>query len=129
MPYYLLGLGSNIAPHQNLTQAQPALAALGELIEQSDIVETPAEGSCFSGSFCNQLIVLHCELPSTMLKQRLQRIEVAMGREPKSPSRKTKDRTIDLDILGQADNPETCRQLPLEDSYYRQVQDYWSEKV
>ncbi|GGY32668.1 hypothetical protein GCM10011297_01990 [Bacterioplanes sanyensis] len=129
MPYYLLGLGSNINPRHNLQQAQPKLAALGQVIDQSDIVETPAEGSSFSGSFCNQLVILRCALPPTMVKHRLQRIEVAMGREPKSPSRKTKDRTIDLDILGQANSLEACRQLPLEDSYYRQVQDYWSEKV
>lgn len=129
MPYYLLGLGSNINPEHNLQQAQPQLSALGQVMDHSDIIQTPAEGNSFSGSFCNQLVILRCSLPPTMLKQRLQRIEVAMGREPKSPRRKTKDRTIDLDILGQADNPDACRQLPLEDSYYQQVQDYWSEKV
>lgn len=129
MSYYLLGLGSNIDPYRYLQQARPALAELGSIVEHSAIIQTQAEGDSFSGMFCNQLLVLECSLPPTLLKQKLQRIEVALGREPKSPARKHKDRTIDLDILGKANSVEQCRQLPLTDSYYQQVQHQWLENV
>ncbi|ASP40323.1 2-amino-4-hydroxy-6-hydroxymethyldihydropteridine diphosphokinase [Bacterioplanes sanyensis] len=129
MSFYLLGLGSNIDPHRHLQQVQQPLAELGPLLEQSAVLETQAEGDNFSGTFCNQLVILRCELPPTLLKQKLQRIEVQLGREPKNPARKHKDRTIDIDILGRADSIEHCRQLPLEDDYYQQVQRQWLEKV
>jgi len=131
MTYYLLGLGSNIRPKANLAHALEALTELGDLIGYSPAVFTEPVGETFSQEFGNQLVLLSCDLPAPMLKQRLQRIEEMLGREPKSPARKMRDRTIDIDILGDAVDIAAARALRPEESYYAEVYDVWdqSEKV
>jgi len=129
MPYYLLGLGSNIRPNEHLRLAEQQLQDIGRVVSASPILNTAPVGDTFHYEFCNQLLVLHTEMPPTMLKHKLQVIETNLGREPKNPSRKTKDRTIDLDILARAADAETCRQHPVEESYYQKVMSLWSNKV
>lgn len=125
MSFYLLGLGSNIEPHKHLNEALTSLSHLGVVAEASPVLVTQPVGETFHQEFCNQLVVFESDLPAPMLKQRLLSIETDLGREPKCPSRATRDRTIDIDILGQADNVSECRELTPEESYYRRVADAW----
>ena len=50
-----------------------------------------------------------------------------MGREPKSPARKTRDRTIDIDILGEAQSAVEARALVPDESYYAEVYANWNQ--
>ncbi len=125
MRCYLLGLGSNLEPHKHLPGAITELAHLGRISAQSPVVTTAPVGDTFHHEFCNQLLVLESDLLPGPLKQRLQHIEVKLGREPKNPDRKTKDRTIDIDILATANTAEECRQATLEEPYYLRVQQQW----
>ena len=125
MRCYLLGLGSNLQPQKHLPDAIAELAHLGRITAQSPVINTTPVGDTFHYEFCNQLLVLQSDLLPGPLKQRLQHIEIKLGREPKNPGRKTKDRTIDIDILATADTPDECRQAMLEEPYYQRVQEQW----
>ena len=128
MAYFLLGLGSNIDPRENLSRAVDALHSLGDIVDQSPAIFTEPVGDTFTHTFGNQLVILECGLPAPMLKQRLQRVEEQLGREPKSPARKTRDRTIDIDILQEAETSITpLKQTPPEESYYREVYERWNQ--
>ena len=74
MPYYLLGLGSNIRPSEHLRLAEQQLQDIGEVVSASPILNTAPVGDTFQYEFCNQLLVLHTEMPPTMLKHRLQAV-------------------------------------------------------
>ena len=63
MAYFLLGLGSNIDPKENLSRAIDALHSLGEIVDQSPAVFTEPVGDSFTHSFGNQLIIIECNLP------------------------------------------------------------------
>ena len=127
MTYFLLGLGSNIEPEKHLELAREALAKEGTLVALSPALITEPVGDTFDGSFGNQLAIFQCELPAPMLKHRLQMIEQSLGREPKSPARKTRDRTIDLDIIAEADSLEAARKIAPEESYYAEVYKAWND--
>jgi len=129
MFFYLLGLGSNICPDDNIPQALQALSALGRLCAVSPCVCTAPVGATFHGDFKNQLAVLQSDLQPDPLKEQLQQIETRLGREPKNPSRRTKDRTIDIDILGYSDNEPDCRQITLSESYYQNIQQLWDQEI
>lgn len=125
MAIYLLGLGSNIHPEQHLAEAIKELATLGDVLSASPRVDTSPVGSTFSNAFQNQLVLMDSELPPTLLKQKLLRIESRHGREAKCPERKNRDRTLDIDILTLGNSFEECLATPLEDSYYQEVMTYW----
>lgn len=125
MSFYLLGLGSNIEPQAHLKKAIGALEGIGEVADASPVLVTQPVGDTFHQAFCNQLVVFYSDLPAPMLKQRLLSIETDLGREPKCPSRATRDRTIDIDILGQDSSPEACARLVPEESYYQRVSEVW----
>ncbi|TVV42111.1 2-amino-4-hydroxy-6-hydroxymethyldihydropteridine diphosphokinase [Thalassolituus sp. C2-1] len=128
MQFYLLGLGSNIDPEQHLLKAREALSSLGVICAESTILRSAPVGDTFHFEFKNQLLILSSELLPGPLKQRLQKIEVDLGREPKNPSRKVKDRTIDIDILCTAATETDCRHAILEESYYRELQQLWNQE-
>ena len=125
MTHYLLGLGSNINPTDNLPRAKAALSVITDIVTVSPVMDTPTVGDSFNFPFQNQLMLVRSPLGEPELKQRLLQIETELGREPKSDARKFKDRTIDIDILGSAPEPHTCLQQPLEDSYYSSVREQW----
>ena len=127
MTYFLLGLGSNIKPQQNLPAAIAAVEEVGNLVDVSPAVITAPVGDTFNHEFGNQLLILSCQLPAPMLKHKLQIIEESMGREPKSPARKTRDRTIDIDILGEAQSAVEARALVPDESYYAEVYANWNQ--
>lgn len=127
MTYFLLGLGSNIKPQQHLPFAITRLQDIGEVTDQSPALITAPVGETFHSEFGNQLLILACPLPAPMLKHQLQMVEEEMGREPKSPARKTRDRTIDIDILGEASSAAAARALIPEESYYAEVYANWNQ--
>ena len=138
MNTYLLGLGSNISPQRNLKQAVSMLIEVGDVLSVSPSLITAPVGNTFSEDFGNQLVVLATQLPPTMLKHQLLSIELEMGREPKSPARKTKDRTIDIDILQQLPAHMPCEygqssdwakvDWDIFDSYYLEVLQHWRQQ-
>lgn len=127
MRYYLLGLGSNIQPDHHLARACTELARHYELLASSPVIATPTEGSGFHYPFRNQLALIATALDASNLKQALLKLEADFGREPKSPERKHHDRTIDVDILVEADSAEDCLRKPLEDRYYQAVMEQWPD--
>lgn len=128
MSYFLLGLGSNIEPENNLKKALELLQQQGDVISASPAVTTAAVGDTFHFPFMNQLVILHSEQQPNFLKIKLQNIERTLGREAKTPARKEKDRTIDIDILYRSDELNHCINAELEDSYNQQVQQLWREQ-
>ncbi|MDP2549426.1 2-amino-4-hydroxy-6-hydroxymethyldihydropteridine diphosphokinase [Oceanobacter sp. 4_MG-2023] len=125
MAFYLLGLGSNLDPDTHLPLARQALNQHFELLATSPALETAPVGDTFHYTFKNQLAVIRTSLTAIQVKDILLNIERTLGREAKSPARKLKDRTIDLDILAEADAAPQCLSQALDDSYYRLVQKTW----
>lgn len=121
MPFYLLGLGSNIQPEHYLPAARSRLLGLGVIAALSPVIRTQPVGNTFSQAFSNQLLILDTPLSAAALKAHLLALEEQLGREPKSPQRAQRDRTIDLDIL-HGGSLQACLSAPLEDRYYQQVQ-------
>lgn len=126
---FLLGLGSNITPVQHLASARQALGQHGQLMAVSPALETAPVGEGFSEGFYNQLLVLDTDLVAPLLKQRLQRIEEQLGREPKTPARKHRDRPIDIDILCPLQQLHDAYDIALDDSYYATVQQQWRHEL
>lgn len=129
MPVFLLGIGSNIQPEANVPKAHLALAHLGQILNASQVVHTPADGPHFSGTFANQLMLLKTDREAAALKQALLSIEEQLGREPKCPERKYRDRTIDLDILGQAESEQACLLIRPEEGYYLNLLERWKNDL
>lgn len=127
MTHYLLGLGSNLQPERHLPLARSALTRIGKLLACSPVLDTHAVGETFRYPFQNQLVLVQSPLDGQSLKQELLKIEESLGREPKCDARKYKDRTIDIDILSSAPSSDDCLTQPLEDSYYRCVQQSWED--
>lgn len=126
---YLLGLGSNINPQDNLAEAIRLLNNYGVVRLTSPALETAPVGQSFHHSFMNQLVIFDCDLLPNLLKIRLQKTETQLGREAKNPARKDKDRTIDIDILYQGNSEHDCLHAELEDSYNQQVQSHWLQQL
>ncbi|WP_369855532.1 2-amino-4-hydroxy-6-hydroxymethyldihydropteridine diphosphokinase [Candidatus Thalassolituus haligoni] len=125
MAFYLLGLGSNLNPDEHLPLARQALLQHFELLATSPELETAPVGDTFQYPFKNQLAVISTGLGATRVKEILLEIERTLGREAKSPARKLKDRTIDLDILAEGSAAPECLNQILDESYYRRVQQIW----
>jgi 2-amino-4-hydroxy-6-hydroxymethyldihydropteridine diphosphokinase len=66
-------------------------------------------------------------LSKESLKAVFEQIELELGREAKSPARKLKDRTIDIDIIRQGITINSLIETPLEEHYNRQVLSSWIE--
>ncbi len=94
-----IGLGSNLGDRRNyLGLARAGIARIEgvRIAAESGIEETPPVGFHDQGDFLNQVILIETGLAPLDLLDRLQAIELSLGRVrdvPKGP------RTIDLDIL------------------------------
>ncbi len=93
-----IGLGSNLGRREeNLLRATTLISTMIAEIElASSIIETEPWGNQDQPSFLNQVIGISTNLTPSELLERLQAIELIMGRERKE---KWGPRTIDLDIL------------------------------
>lgn len=127
MFYYLIGLGSNIQPDKHLSKSILLLATQVSIISQSPVLINPPCGDSFQFEFHNQLLLIHSQLDADCLKEKLEHIELQLGREAKSPARKLKDRTIDIDIIKNAETIHELFKDPLEESYNRDIMNIWPE--
>ena len=118
--WYLLGMGSNIRPRDNMALALTALAEAFDWVWVSRIGVTEPIGVDTDQPFLNALAMIWTPLPVAGLKARLNGIETRLGRDRSDPERAGKDRTIDLDILDQGTTPFGFEK-ELDESYYRQI--------
>jgi 2-amino-4-hydroxy-6-hydroxymethyldihydropteridine diphosphokinase len=100
MTQVLLGIGSNIQPHENICAGLDALQQeFGEL-DVSSVYHSAAVG--FQGEpFLNLVVSLDCAVSVGELAVQLRRLEHAMGR-PQQATRFS-SRTLDIDILTYGD--------------------------
>lgn len=125
MRYYLIGLGSNIQPEDNMPLACETIAKHLKVISRSPVLINPPRGQTFSFPFHNQLLIIQSAKPATEIKALFEAVEMEMGREPKSPERKFNDRPIDIDILHQGHNLESLLSFSLEDPYNQEIMASW----
>lgn len=99
MEFVYIGLGSNLGDRENYVgDAVYKVSQIKgiELIRQSSIYETEPEGILNQPKFLNCVIEVKASLTPLQLLQKLQEIEVELGRVR---TRRWGARTIDLDIL------------------------------
>lgn len=124
---YLIGLGSNILPEKHLFEAIQSLKSRLDILSLSPVLVNPPCGYSFKYVFHNQLLLAHTLLLKKPLKAIFEQIELELGREAKTPARKLKDRTIDIDIVSQSTTISALITIPLEDHYNRQILSSWTE--
>ena len=125
MPYYLVGLGSNLEPEFNITKAHQEIALQVSILDHSPVLINPPCGTSFQFTFHNQILLIQSEHSSAHLKALFERIEISMGREPKSPERRLKDRPIDIDILAQSDSMEEILSISFTETYNQAIMHSW----
>jgi 2-amino-4-hydroxy-6-hydroxymethyldihydropteridine diphosphokinase len=89
------------------------------------VLQNSACGAYFKSPFHNQLLLLKSSQGSKQLKKTFEQLEIQLGREEKSPERKYKDRTIDIDILSQACSPLDALAIPLPEPYNQRLMNEW----
>jgi len=93
----VIAFGSNIRPEENLPAALALLRREAQVLKMSAVYRTPPVGNPEAPYFLNAAALVETDLPPNALRERLRRIEAALGRkrtdDPNAP------RTIDLDIL------------------------------
>lgn len=99
----ILLLGTNLGnKNNNLITAKSFIQKeVGEIIKESKIIETEAEGYVSENLFLNQTIQIQTELSPINLLDKIKLIEMNMGRVYPSDykGQKYADRLIDIDIL------------------------------
>lgn len=125
MPYYLVGLGSNLEPELNITKANQAIALQVSILDHSPVLINPPCGTSFQFTFHNQILLIQSEHTAAHLKALFEHIEISMGREPKSPERRLKDRPIDIDILIAANSAEEVLSTSFSESYNQAIMRDW----
>ncbi|GGY85772.1 2-amino-4-hydroxy-6-hydroxymethyldihydropteridine diphosphokinase [Marinobacter zhanjiangensis] len=118
--WYLCGLGSNIDPERNLPRALARLARRFGPVSLSPVVRTAPQGMDSENSFLNALAVFHSDLQPDQVKQHLNELEEALGRDRSDPFSGVRDRPIDVDILETSGNPAFTGNA-ITETYYRQL--------
>ena len=103
---YLLGIGSNIDPHNNITQIITLLFEHFPSLSLSRVLEIPPIGMNSEHDFLNLVVFIQTDQAEVELKAICNRIEIQLGRNRNDPQRKTKDRPADLDILSKIELPD-----------------------
>ena len=80
----------------------------------SRAIQTEPVGIVSDRKFLNMIAYLESDLDPTALKAFFNRIEAELGRDRSDPLRKVKDRTIDLDILGEVRTEEDWFKMMIE---------------
>jgi len=105
--FFVCSLGSNIEPEYNVSRAKSYLAGVGQALYYSRTITTEPVDMASEHSFLNALFVISTHLDAKRLKQAFNTIEISLGRDRSDPDCSIKDRTIDIDILGEIDNIST----------------------
>lgn len=103
---YLCSMGANIAPEKNFAKAREHLTELGEA-HYSRAIYTQPVAMQSEHQFLNALFVFETQLDAVALKNALNSIEIALGRDRSDPMSSQKDRPMDIDIVGEfSDNAQ-----------------------
>ncbi len=102
---YLLGIGSNIEPHENIKQIIALLLKYYPQLTLSRVLSIPPIGMNSTRDFLNVVAFIETNDAEQDLKQICNSIEITLGRNRNDPDRKTKDRPADLDILTKINFP------------------------
>ena len=105
-----IGLGSNIDPEHNLTQALQLLAERLHLVSVSPVYVTPPWGYAPQADFLNAVLCVATDLLPLNLLDLLLETELACGRERTIPNG---PRTLDLDLLLVGENVMDTPRLTL----------------
>lgn len=93
----VIGVGSNIDPHQNIEKARELLRRDHLFISESSFVTTAPIGYSQQADFINGAFLIRTSLDKNQLKSYLTRIEDSLHRH--RTENKNGPRTIDLDIV------------------------------
>ena len=93
----IIGLGSNIAPQENMVKAVNALKGQFSILKVSKIITTKPIGFLEQDDFLNATVLMETPLDQVELIKALKAIEDTLGRNRSNP--KFGPRTIDLDII------------------------------
>ncbi|MGM0571541.1 2-amino-4-hydroxy-6-hydroxymethyldihydropteridine diphosphokinase [Marinobacter sp.] len=118
--WYLCGLGSNIAPEENLPRAVARLAGLFGVVALSPVIRTSPEGMASDNPFLNALAIFETRESPGQVKGRLNALEEALGRDRSDPLSSVRDRPIDVDILQTAGTPR-FDVTGIGEGYFRQL--------
>jgi 2-amino-4-hydroxy-6-hydroxymethyldihydropteridine diphosphokinase len=117
---YLLGIGSNINPNDNIKQITSSLLDYFPQISLSRVLSIPPIGMNSQRDFLNVVAFIETDETEANLKQICNNIEITLGRDRNDPHRKTKDRPADLDILTAIRFPDDAETpaLAITDEYF-----------
>lgn len=117
---FLMGIGSNIEPHDNLVTIINQLLEHFPKITLSRVLLLPPIGMNSQHDFLNVVVFIETNIIEDALKQICNTIETNLGRDRNDPARKTKDRPADLDILTSVQYPKDYGLPPhtLTDEYF-----------
>lgn len=96
---YCLSLGSNIAPRDHIGSALTQLCQQFHAAIVYPVLQTTPCAIESERSFLNTIAVINSDWSPEQLKQWLNQLEEAHGRNRADPERSHKDRTLDVDIL------------------------------
>ena len=102
MKSFFLSIGSNIEPEKNIPACLKLLKEKFRLEKVSSTFESDPVGPCKGQKFWNLAVEIETMLSAEKLRSALRKIEKALGRK-RNPANKFDPRTIDLDLLPQAD--------------------------
>lgn len=102
MTHFFLSLGSNIEPQKHIPACLEILKSKFSVKKISSIYETRPVGPAKGNNFWNAVVQIETPLSATPLLKEVRTIEASLGRI-RNPKDKYAPRTIDIDILPQAD--------------------------
>ena len=96
---YLLGLGCNLSPEQNMVRMVSLLLDKFDHFDLSRVLHIPPVGMNSHHDFLNAVAFIETDLDPKSLKEICNAIEIMLGRDRADPDSKINDRVADLDIL------------------------------
>ena len=93
----IIGLGSNIDPHQNIQRAKETLARKFRFVSESSFKWTKPVSEIRQDDFINGAVLIETKLSIEQLKNTLKEIEANIGRV--ETDNREGPRMIDLDIV------------------------------
>jgi len=117
---YLLGIGSNIKPAENIVSIMALLLEHFPQLSLSRVLKIPPIGMNSQHDFLNVVVFIETDLSEDELKAICNIIEISLGRDRTDPTRKMKDRSADLDILAAASFPNatSIKASEITDEYF-----------
>jgi 2-amino-4-hydroxy-6-hydroxymethyldihydropteridine diphosphokinase len=96
---YLLGIGSNLSPYQNIPHIVDKLLQQFSELNLSRVLHIPPVGMNSQHDFLNMAVFIETDIAQAELKAFCNDLEIQLGRDRSDPASKIKDRPADLDIL------------------------------